>query len=72
MGRPAKGYSMNIILTIIMYCMWAVTILAVLAATFTNFAYLDLNIIAIVLLVFTIINSYFTVSSGKRKQPDNK
>ena len=60
---------MNTLINIIMYIMWAVTLIAILAATFTNFAYLDLNVIAIVLLVFTIINTFFVVSAGTKKIP---
>ena len=59
---------MNAIINIVMYCMWAVVIIAVLAATFTNFSYLDLNIIAMVLFIFTLINTYFCVASGKKKK----
>ena len=62
---------MNTIINIVMYCMWALSIIAILAATFTNFAYLDLNVIAIVLLVFTLVNTFFTVAAGKRKNVDN-
>lgn len=60
---------MNIFINIVMYVMWAVTLIAVLVATFTNFVYLDLNIIAIVLVVFTLINTFFVVSAGKPKRP---
>ena len=62
---------MNTIMSIVMYCLWAVTILAVLATTFTNFSYLDLNVIAIVLLVFTLINTFFVVAAGKKNKPND-
>ena len=62
---------MNMIMSIVMYCMWAATILAVLASTFTNFSYLDLNVIAVVLLAFTLVNTYFVVAGGKKQKPND-
>ena len=59
---------MNTLINIVMYGMWAVSILAVLAATFTNFSYLDLNMIAVVLLGFTLVNTFFVVTAGKKKK----
>ena len=54
-----------------MYVMWTVTLVLILVATFTNFAYLDLNVLAIVFLGFTAVNTFFVVSSGKRRTPNN-
>jgi hypothetical protein len=59
---------MNIIINIVMYCMWAASIIAILAATFTNFTYEDLNVLAVVLLMFTLVNTYFCVAAGKKKR----
>jgi len=59
---------MNTLINIVMYCMWAVTIIAILAATFTNFSYLDLNVLSIVLFFFTLVNTFFCVAAGKKKR----
>ncbi len=56
---------MNKIFSIIMYVLWIATIILVLAATFTNFKYEDLNVLAIVALVFAILNSIFMVPRKK-------
>ena len=53
---------MNKIATIIMYLLWIASLIAVLATTFTNFKYVDLNAIAAVLLVFALLNSFFATS----------
>jgi hypothetical protein len=45
-----------------MYVMWVATIIALLATTFTNFQYEDLNLIAAVLLFFAALNSFFVMN----------
>ena len=50
---------MRKLVTIMMYILWVGTIIAILATTFTGFQYEDLNGIAIVLVVFASINSFF-------------
>ena len=55
------------VISALMYVLWTLTIIAVLSATFTNFQYPDLDLIAGVLLVFSIINSLFAVSQAKKK-----
>lgn len=57
---------MGKIITLIMYLLWICTIIVVLATTFTDFQYEDLNIIAVVLLVFSLVNSYFVASHKKQ------
>lgn len=44
-----------------MYFLWIMTIIAILATTFTRFQYEDLNAIASVLFIFAVINSFFVV-----------
>lgn len=51
--------------SLIMYVLWTATIIAVLSATFTNFQYEDLNILAGVLFVFSALNSFFMLSRKK-------
>ncbi len=58
------------LITIIMYVLWIVTIIAILATTFTGFEYLDLNVIAGVLFLFALVNTYFTL--GKIRKEDNQ
>jgi hypothetical protein len=48
-----------------MYTLWIITILLVLAATFTNFQFEDLNALAIVLLAFALINSFFVTAMSR-------
>jgi len=47
--------------TIIMYFLWVLAIIALLATTFTNFQYFDLNVLAFALLFFAFINSFFSM-----------
>lgn len=54
---------MNKIRTIVMYTLWTLAIIAVLATTFTNFQHLDLNVIAIALLFFALLNSFLMSKS---------
>ena len=43
-----------------MYLLWALSLAGVLLAVFTKFQYADVNLIVLVLLMFTLINSLFT------------
>ena len=51
---------MGIMIAIIMYGLWILAIIFVLATTFTKFAYIDLNVFAILTLAIALINSFFT------------
>lgn len=51
--------------SVVMYILWTATIIAILATTFTNFQYFDLNVLAGILLVFAVINSLF-MTLGKK------
>ena len=48
---------MNKIRAVVMYIVWTLAIITLLATTFTNFQYLDLNAIALGLLFFALLNS---------------
>jgi len=50
---------------ITMYVLWAVSLIGVLVATFTNFKYSDVNIIVGVLFIFTLANTFFTIKEKK-------
>ncbi len=50
---------MNTFITVVLYILWISAIIAILATTFTNFRYDDLNAMAIVLTIFSFINSFF-------------
>lgn len=52
-------------LSIFMYILWTVTIIAILSTTFTNFQYFDLNILAGLLLFFAVLNSIFMMAKKK-------
>ena len=54
------------IFTIIMYALWTCTLLGVLVVTFTNFQYVDLNVIVGTLFFFSVINSFFSLNRAKR------
>ncbi len=49
-------------MNIIMYLLWTLTIIMVLAATFTEFEYTDLNAIAVVLFLFSFLNSFLMIT----------
>jgi len=49
-----------------MYILWIATIIFVLATTFTDFKYEDLNMIAAVLFVFALINSILIFAIKKK------
>ena len=51
---------MNAFITMVMYLLWGLSIIGVLAAVFTKFQHPDINLIVLVLLMFTLINSLFT------------
>lgn len=53
---------MEKLISFIMYILWIVTILMVLAATFTKFEHDDLNMIALLLFMFASLNSFFILS----------
>ncbi len=52
---------MSKLVTLFMYLLWVLTVIAVLAATFTDFKYEDLNAMAMVLTAFSLINSFFVL-----------
>ena len=52
---------MNQLFTIIMYILWIISLIGLLVITFTNFQYLDLNVIVVILFALTLINSFFTL-----------
>jgi|GEM_PF-550827 len=52
--------------SIFMYILWTLTIISVLVTTFTNFQYEDFNLIAGLLLAFSLLNTYFAVNKGKQ------
>ncbi|HOY09929.1 MAG TPA: hypothetical protein PLB05_07630 [Candidatus Omnitrophota bacterium] len=53
-------------ITIFMYLLWGLTILAVFAATFKDFQYEDLNLIALVSFVFAVLNSILALTMNKK------
>lgn len=59
---------MNKLITLVMYVVWVLAIVFVLATTFTNFQYEDLNLITFLLLGFAVLNSFFVVSINKKKE----
>ena len=56
---------MEKLISFFMYLLWAVTIIFILAATFTNFQNEDLNIFSVVLLIFSSLNSFFILTRKK-------
>ena len=63
---------MSKLITFVMYSLWTATIVVVLATTFTNFQYLDLNVIAGVLFMFALLNSYFMVVGNKKNSREGR
>jgi hypothetical protein len=48
----------------IMYVLWMATLVGLVIITFTNFQYIDLNVIVCVLTIFTGINTIITIKRG--------
>lgn len=61
MGSLTKETAVGKLVIVMMYILWVLTIIAILATTFKRFEYEDLNAIAAVLFVFAVINSFFAV-----------
>ena len=49
----------------IMYIFWIASLIGILIVTFTNFQYLDLNVIVGVLFIFTLVNTYFIIKEKR-------
>ena len=56
---------MDKMVTMVMYILWTLTLIGVLAVTFTKFEYTDLNFIVGALFVLTIVNSYLVIKERK-------
>ena len=56
---------MNKLILVMMYVLWAVSLIGILIITFQNFEYSDLNLIVGVIFVFTLINTFFTIKEKK-------
>ena len=56
---------MSKILEGLMYLLWVVAIALILATTFTDFKYEDLNTMALLFLAFSLLNTFFV--STRRK-----
>jgi len=56
---------MEKLITLMMYVLWVITVVMGLLAIFTDFKYDDLNIMALLFLVFTALNTFFVVSKKK-------
>ncbi|HOD11969.1 MAG TPA: hypothetical protein PLO93_00980 [Candidatus Omnitrophota bacterium] len=52
---------MNKLIMIMMYALWTLTLIGILVVTFTSFQYPDLNIVVLLLAVFALINTYFSL-----------
>ena len=59
---------MDIVFTIIMYILWILSIIGLLVITFSKFQFVDLNVIVGVLVFFTLVNSFLTITRGKSKR----
>lgn len=53
---------MEKLIVVVMYLLWVLTIIFILATTFTKFEYIDLNVIALVLFGFALLNTFFNLS----------
>ena len=52
---------MSKLVTVIMYVLWAVSLIGLLMITFTNFQYPDLDALVIIVFFFTALNTAITV-----------
>jgi len=65
--RQAAGrevIKMDKFFTLIMYVLWMATLVGLVIITFTNFQYIDLNVIVCVLAIFTGVNTIITIKRG--------
>ena len=53
---------MKTFMTIVMYTLWVIALVAIVATTLTDFKYEDLNVIAACFTVFSLINTFFVVT----------
>ncbi len=58
---------MSQFMTIVLYLMWSLSLMGILLITFQEFRYEDLNAIVGILFFFTILNTFFSVAQGKKK-----
>jgi len=58
---------MHVFVTLLMYVLWIATIVFLLVATFNNFQYEDLNLLAVVFLFFSLFNSFFVIFQNRKK-----
>ncbi len=56
---------MGKMVTGVMYVLWICAIILGLVAVFTDFKYEDVNVMALLLVVFTIINTFFVTFRKK-------
>ena len=56
---------MNKIFTVIMYLLWSLSLIGILIITFTNFQYVDLNTIVLVLFAITLLNTFFEIKKRR-------
>lgn len=64
---------MQKIVSLMLYVLWIATIVMVLAATFTNFAHVDLNLFAIGFFLFALLNSFLLYARNKvNERMDNE
>jgi len=51
---------MDKFVTVMLYFLWTLTLIGILVITFTSFQYTDLNIIVLIVVIFTLINTYLS------------
>jgi len=56
---------MDKFVTVMLYFLWTLTLIGILVVTFTSFQFFDLNIIVLIVIVFTLINTYFSLKQKK-------
>ncbi len=52
---------MERLITAIMYILWCMSLIGLLVITFTSFRYEDLNLIVVILVLFTILNTFLVL-----------
>ncbi len=46
--------------TIMLYFLWTLALVGILVVTFTSFQFMDINIIVLIVVIFTLLNTYFS------------
>ena len=56
---------MDKFVTVMLYFLWTLSLIGILVVVFTSFQYSDLNIIILIIIIFTLANTYFSLKQKR-------